>query len=170
MKKLITIIAILFYINSSAQGTPAIAIYQDVAMAVKDDKHGNEAFTTNLLLRLELQGYQMHNHYFSVIVNFEYADLTYSEYVRYAFGLGWTFNEWIDNVEFSTSVNVGMIGRNEVLYMGSLGATGEIAYKLNDKIKIGLLGQVTERTDVKAIWGSSDYIRFSGFLGLKYQF
>lgn len=49
-----------------------------------------------------------------------------------------------------------------------INAQGEVAYRINSRLKIVLLSQFTERSDLTWRYGD-EVIRFSGFMGIEFS-
>jgi len=168
MKKLINLLVILFALTLSAQKKVSLAIYQDVKLAtIGDIERGYDAFTPNFIIRAKMQGHQQKHGYMIVYPEFEYAQIK-GDYYRYSLNVGYTFNELIlDRLEASIQGGWGFIDRyDKNLFSGSV--SGELAYKINDRLKVALLAQFTERKDLAYFWNDKT-IRFSGFIGIEYN-
>ena len=168
------LLIIFLFISSFAiaQDKVSIGLFQDTNLALFKDKHGNTPFTLDVNVRGEFQGKQFKNYYFYLLVDFEYANLYGGEYSRFSVGSGWTFNNLVmDELELSISTSTGMIWRWEHSYLNVWMINGEIAYKINDHWKISLLAQFLNREDLRGdekLDNLKDYIKGSGFIGLKY--
>ena len=158
---LFVLMSITFY----AQERVAISVYQDVRMALTGDDY-YEAGTLDVLVKAKLQGIQKRLGYMFVAPEFEYSDLE-GIYKRYAVNAGFTFNTLGDPVEISLSAGYGWIDRWGKS-MFSFNAQGEVAYRLNSRLKIVLLSQFTERSDLTWRYGD-EVIRFSGFMGIEFS-
>ena len=157
-------IYILLFISSviSAQNKVSISIHQDTRLMILGDNKGNDAGTINILTRFKMQGNQQRLGYMIVFPEFEYAEID-GKYYRYSANIGYTFNN-ITNIEASLSIGYGSINRyGKSMFSGS--GSGELAYLLGN-VKLSLIGQLTERKDLKNLWGTNE-IRFSGFFGLE---
>ena len=143
----IFIIATLITGLLHAQDNVSVSVFQDVKLAtIGDDKRGYDAFTLNTVIRFKMQGNQSEYGYFVVAPEFEYAELEVP-YKRWSVNVGYTFNQLIlDNVEVTPMINYGWIDRGVSTFSG--GASLETMYKINDTLKIGILQQLTHRTDL----------------------
>lgn len=167
MKNTYLIIALLLALSLNAQRKVSLAVYQDARLMLVGDKdHGYDAGTLNIVTRLKMQGHQLKNGYMVVFPEFEYADLE-GIYKRYSLNVGYTFNQWSQKLEFSAYIGYGFIDRYALCFF-STAASGEVAYKINKKLKLNLMAQFTERKDLAWLYGTND-IRFSGFIGLEYN-
>ena len=164
MKLLINLI-LLITLTTQAQRKISIAVNQDAKfLFVGDKERGYDAGTLNLVTRIKLQGHQLEHGYMVVAPEFEYADIE-GIYKRYSANVGYTFNRWIPNIETSAYIGYGWIDRyGKTTFSGS--ASGEVAYKINDWLKVNVFGQLTHRTDLKWLW-NDDVVRFSGFIGFE---
>jgi hypothetical protein len=161
----IIVILILGIFSGWSQSKISFSIQQDAKLALKGAYEDSNKGTLDLLLRLNMQGKQDKWGYFIVFPEFEYAEIKYN-YKRYSANVGYTFNKlFIKNTEASFNVGWGFIdrgGRNSFSWSSSASA----AYLFN-KIKLLLTLQAVERTDLKIIYGTSNTIKISGFLGIE---
>ena len=150
----------------NAQERLGISVYQDVRMALTGDDY-YEAGTLDVLVKAKFQGIQKRLGYMFVAPEFEYSDLE-GIYKRYAVNAGFTFNTLgAPPVEISLSAGYGWIDRWGKS-MFSFNAQGEVAYRINSRLKIVLLSQFTERSDLTWRYGD-EVIRFSGFMGIEFS-
>lgn len=140
------------------KGSIAIAVYQDAKFLVVGDNKGNSPGTLDLIFRVKLQGNQDRLGYCIIFPEYEYANLKGGKYVRYSANVGYVFNQLIKNIETSLAVGYGWIDRNGTL--GSISINSELAYKVTDNLKLSVIGQYTQRQDIR-IW------RYSSFLGVE---
>jgi len=148
-----------------AQQKVSLSLHHDIRLGLIGDDIGNEAGTINILARLKMQGHQQKQGYIVVFPEFEYAEIE-GNYKRYSANVGYTFNNLIlEGFETSAYIGWGFIDRYSKNFF-SFGGSGEIAYKLNDTIKVSIIGQFTERKDLKWMY-NDNAIRFSGFAGLE---
>ena len=166
MKNLIILILMLFSLLAYPQKKVSVSIHQDAKLLIAGDGYYKPG-TLNIVTRLKMQGNQDQYGYMIVFPEFEYADID-GTYKRYSANIGYTLNKlMLNNLEASVSLGWGFINRYSKSFFSG-GGSGEIAYKLNDIIKVSILGQLTERKDLKAMYGSNE-IRFSGFIGLEFN-
>ena len=150
---------------ATAQKRVSLSIHQDVRLGLVGDDIGNDAGTINILARFKMQGHQQKQGYMVVFPEFELAEID-GNYKRYSANVGYTFNNLIlEGFETSAYIGWGFIDRYSKNFF-SFGGSGEIAYKLNDTIKVSIIGQFTERKDLKWMY-NDNAIRFSGFAGLE---
>lgn len=148
-----------------AQKRVSLSIHQDVRLGLIGDDIGNEAGTINILARFKMQGHQQEHGYMVVFPEFELAKID-GDYKRYSANAGYTFNNLVVNkFEASAYVGWGFIDRYSKSFF-SFSGSGEIAYRLNDTFKVSIVGQLTERKDLKWMYNNNE-IRFSGFAGLE---
>lgn len=158
MKKTLLTLALLFTIVSYAQERVSVSIHQDFKLAFIGDNKSYEAGTIDVILRLKMQGNQQKHGYMVVMPEFEYAELI-GIYRRYSANIGYTFNTIVKDFEASLGGGYGFIDRFDKS-MSSFNGYAELSYKINDRFKVSLLSQFTERKDIE-LW------RYSGFIGLE---
>lgn len=158
MKKLIILLFLPFC--AYTQGITLNAS-QDAKLAFIGDDKGNEAFTPNFNLGLELRGHQINNHYFLLRPEYEYADLQGGAFNRMSASFGVTFNKWIKNVDFTATAGGGMIWRNGLSGLHAV-SNFQITYNINKRIGLFIDSELLQRSDL-----AYDVIRYSGKLGIK---
>lgn len=161
---ILILIMLVIGIKAGAQQKVSISIHQDAKLAFSGDGY-YKAGTVNLLGRLKMQGHQQKKGYMVVFPEFEYADID-GIYKRYSANLGYTFNKWVRNFDFSAYGGYGFIDRYGKS-MFSFGGSLETAYVIGD-LKISLIAQFTERKDLLFLHGNNE-VRFSGFFGIEYN-
>ena len=154
---------VLFTLNTVlcfGQERLSLSILQDVKLATIGDKeHNYDAFTLDIIARVKMQGNQQKYGYLIVYPEFEYADLKQS-YLRYSANVGYTLNKlFLDDFDASLVGGFGFINR-EGEGSSSFSLTGEIGYKLSNRFKIVMDGQMVQRSDIQKN-------KFSGFLGIE---
>lgn len=147
---------------ATAQEQVSLAVLQDVKLATIGDKdHGYDAFTLNVIARVKMQGNQQKYGYLIVYPEVEYAHLKQS-YLRYSANFGYTLNQlFIKNLEASLAGGFGFINR-EGEGSSSFSLTGELGYRLSNRFKIVVDGQLVQRSDIQKN-------RFSGFVGFEFK-
>lgn len=137
---------------------------------IGDDK-GNNPGTINYNIRSEWQGKQKESTllginisgYLFVAPEFEYADLQGGIYRRYSVNAGYTFNKWIEKVNFTTSIGYGIIQYNGG-YRG-FGSNFQIGYEIVKGIELFIDAEFVNRKD---LWIYNDEkIIVSGKFGVK---
>ncbi|QTE22983.1 hypothetical protein [Polaribacter cellanae] len=136
-------------------------------MLVFGDNLGNNAGTVNFITRLKYEGNDKNLGYFIYGLEYEKAFLISSSYTRYGAFSGYTFTDVFRNYNFqiAPSLGIGNIqreGNNLVSWSASL----QLEYFLSDAVKLSFLNQITERTDLKFLYGKVKY-RYSFFLGIE---
>lgn len=170
MKTKIIITIALFILNTLlciGQERLSLSVLQDAKLGiVGDSKHGYDAGTLDVLIRLNMQGNQQKYGYLVVFPEVEIANLK-PNYVRYSANIGYTFNQlFINKLEVSGYGSYGWINR-EGMSTSSFGVIGEIGYKISDRFKILADLQVLQRKDLDVMYNDANVIKWSGFLGLE---
>jgi len=162
MKSALKILLFLLLTNtpSFSQDHIRFGIYQDVKLAVTTDDYGNQPFTTDMIFRLTLEGYQRGNSYSSIIVEYEGAYLSGGELHRWTTGYGQNFNQILDNFTISPSLQFGIIARPNTTFTG-LGNL-DIYYTLG-RFQLGMINQFMLRTDLETM-----PVRYSMFMGINF--
>ena len=130
-------------------------------MAFGDDR-GNRAGTLDLISRITYESKLKYSGYYVFAFEFERAGIA-NGYSRYGAAVGYTFSEFLgdDDFELTPLLSLGNISRqykNSISWAGSV----QFAFLVNDKIKIGFINQLTQRSDLKKTKS-----RYSFFLGLQ---
>ena len=167
--KITSIIAYVLLVVTSiafAQEKVSVSILQDVKLATLGDKDRNYSpFTTDILIRVNMQGKQQEHGYMIVFPEYEYADIAYG-YNRYSANVGYTFNKlFLEDLELSASIGYGFITRKKKSN-ASYGFNGIASYKLTKNTKILLNLQYVNRTDLGELYGKTK-LRISGFAGIE---
>jgi hypothetical protein len=199
MKKLILILVILIFpIALLGQGDIGLNLAQDLKLATVGDDKGNDAFTPNFIVRVDLQDNQATYGYMVGGVEYEHAALKGGAYNRYSLNFGYTFNRFrvFNNNKFELTIlgNYGMTIRDSQIrdvingvvindrtiksaYAGFAGST-TLAYPIADTgLSVVAIGQLSHRVDKNTLYGNdANYtiqglqLDASGFLGLQYSF
>ena len=174
MKKLILTTALL--ISSLTFGQQfAVSIVQDAKLALKGDKIGNEPFTTNVIVNFELRGRDNGVGYVVMMPSLEYANLKGGDYYRYGVNGGYTFTGFI-HFDITPQAGVGFISRKldswegEATFYPSFNIGVDISVHIVKNVDLVLLNQLTDRKDLKMIWGHKQYFNYSFYAGIKYKF
>ena len=163
----LTILLLFIATLCTGQNKIGISVYQDARLLlVGDAKRGYGASTLDVLAQVKLQGSQLRNGYFFVAPQFEFANIE-GDFYRYSIAIGHAFNDLLPNdLELSVALDGGSIDRfGKNLF--SLGGFTTLSYKLNDTLKLSVLGQVVERKDLTFFYTNETEIRFSGFIGIE---
>lgn len=166
LKHLIYIL--LFCFTAQSQSGVSLSVFQDVKFAIQgDEARGYKAGTLDIVARFKMQGNQDKYGYLIVFPEYEYAEID-GIYKRYSVNVGYTLNKLIiKNLEITPSVGYGWIDRYGLsTYSYSLGL--ELMYKLSDRFKIGFNNQLTQRSDLKNLWGKGK-LGYSFFAGIEYK-
>lgn len=165
----ITAIAILgFLALCNAQDNISIGLYQDARLLFVGDERGNNAGTIDVKLDISLQGNQFTHYYFEMRPQLEYANLQGGKYVSWLINGGWVFNQMFNNIEAGAYLTIGAIHRFGGAF-GTYGVTADLSYKLNDNLKISLLAQTINRSDLTFMYNTNKPMKFNGYVGLKYN-
>ena len=172
MKKTILIIEIVVVLllnvmSIFAQENVTINISQDVRLALVGDDRGNQPFTPNLSFRSEWQGKQQKLGYMIVSPEFEYADLQGGIYRRYSANIGYTFNTWVKNIDFTSTLGYGLIDYNGGFT--SFGSNLQISLKIVNGLKLFIDTEIIDRKDLTIYSNKTlgERIRISGKAGVK---
>lgn len=164
MKKLILIL--LIGISTYGQNHVTLNVSQDAKLLFAGDEERYDAGTLDLTFRSEWQGNQQNNGYMFIAPEFEYAILK-EPYKRYSVNVGYTFNKWIDKVDFTSSLGYGIIHH----YKGYTGfsANFQISHEILKGLKVFIDLELIDRKDL-TIWKEIDFIervKISGKFGVK---
>lgn len=165
MKNLLKILLLILALNTYAQERVSISVLQDARLAVLGDNIGNNAFTPDFIVRLDMEGMGRFK-YVSLRTEWEYADLAGGYYNRGSILVG--YNWLIDKLVLSTHLGPGIIKRRYMKASGGVLAftfNADASYPINDYISIVIANQIVNRADVV-----SEPIRYSLFGGIKLYF
>ena len=158
MKNYLIILITLLFNSVYSQEKVSVNLLQDLKLAiVGDQKRDYEPFTTDILLRIKMQGNQQRLGYMIIYPEYEFADLK-TKYQRYSANLGYVFNTLFDDFELESSISYGFINHNGTT--NSLGFWFGTNYVINKALKSNVGYQIVDRTDINKI-------RYSGFVGLE---
>lgn len=160
-------IALLTLTTTQAQEQLSLSLYQDARLLILGDPdHGYSAGTLNFTARLNMQGKQQQYGYLVVYPEFEYANIQ-GIYKRYSANVGYTFNQLIiPKTEAMAALGFGFTDRYGLSWL-TWSLNGTINYKINNRIKASINGQLVQRKDLKHFYNETNIIRFSGFIGLE---
>ena len=200
MKKIVTFLLLIFSLNIVAQSKSeirekntkfAVTFTQDFKLAVKKDDAGNEPFTLDLTGKMEWRTYSTKIGYFSLIPNFEYAELKGGDYLSYGVWVGFTFDEWLEiptfgllNKRFLDLDIMPYVGFSKIMrkwadtYNNSYELTGtalvlgvEVTLKIHDRIGLVVDFKLVDRQDLKVKYDSFDELMSPNVgVGIKYEF
>ena len=165
---LICIIIAIFTSNVKAQEQVSFSLMQDLKFAtIGDTKRGYDAFTPNIVVRFKMQGIQGKVGFLTIFPEFEYAAIE-GNYYRYSANVGYSFNNLLfKDWTYTPAIGWGMIDRYGKSFF-SFGGSLEISYRLSPKFNLVALNQLTERKDLKWLWGDNK-IGYSFFVGLEFN-
>lgn len=168
MKRIGFILVLLLSLQLWSQQRMSLDFYQDARfLFFGDDKRGYSAGTANVIGRFVMQGHQQRFGYMVVFPEFEIANIE-GTYKRYSANVGYVYNKlFIANTEAGAAFGYGWIDRYGKTGF-SFGGSCWLSYKIGKAAKVNLLAQITERKDLKMLWGENDW-RFSGFIGLSFD-
>lgn len=148
MKKLLYILCFIS-LNITAQNAVSFGFYHDAKfLLVGDSNRGYPAGTLAVTGYFKMAGYQQKHGFMYVSIKGNYTRLKPS-YLRYGFEVGYTFNKWFKNFEYSIAGGAGSLSRNEGSML-SLQGVGAIHYKINRWLKIGAIFKYTQRKDLSS--------------------
>ncbi|QTE24000.1 hypothetical protein [Polaribacter cellanae] len=168
MKKIFLFFTFLLTFSIYGQNNIEISLQQDARLLLIGDKKGNDALTVNLMTKLELPVYNFEKSYLLAYLSLEYADLVVKNYKRYSLGAGYSIKNVFEKIGATAYADFGKIYRQSEGFF-SFGFSGELSYRINDKLKIICTQQLTYRKDLKVLYNSKNDYVISGFIGLKYR-
>lgn len=157
-----------------------IYIYQDAALALFKDNHGNKPFTTDLRFKMKWNGFNDNTYGFLTITSlFEYANLNddwKGKFYRYGVEIGYTFSYCrVFNIPFMLNPSVGFasIHRELIDTHGalSLELSIEATIKLSSRLRLSGLITAMQRPDLENKAASFNPIHWkpNGYIGLGYR-
>lgn len=166
MKKLILIL--ILAIGFTATGQVEFAGYQDFKLATQTDDAGNDPFTLDVVILAKFYNGGNRPDNWSkqifVLIDFEYADLSGGEYIRWSGGVGYRFDIW--KLQLSPSIDYGIINRWHRGF-SSFNGLIDLTYMITDNFGISALASLTQRNDLKWKWDDNEPV--PGFyLGAKF--
>lgn len=165
MKSLLRILLLTLALNLHAQERLAFSVLQDARLAVLGDERGNDAFTTDMVFRLHMDGYDNRRGYFSTILEYEYAELSGAYFKRLSFAV--QQNKYVKDFTLSASLNYGILIRSTKDYSYNVitgGLNLDATYNLSDRVGIVLSNQLMHRKDLEVA-----IVRYSFMAGLKFK-
>lgn len=150
-----TLLALLLFTCISQAQSIDFSLQQDPRLAIEGDGQTSKNHTLNILSRLSFNSIQKRNqnHFWSLIVSFEYADLN-STFQRYSLGVGYNL-KLSDQLTGSIIYDLGIINRgtnttraNQPLYLfESSSFQGILKWQLRNRFGLITTLQFTERSD-----------------------
>ena len=165
MKSLLKTLLLILALNTYAQERVSVSVLQDARLAILGDDIGNNAFTPDFIVRLDMESIGRFK-YFSLRTEWEYANLVGGYYNRGSILVG--YNWLMNKLVLSTHIGPGIIKRRYMKASGCVLAftvNADASYPLNDYISITIANQWTNRADVV-----NEPIRYSLFGGIKLYF
>lgn len=152
-----------------AQSRVTLNLTQDAKLLMFGDDKGNNPGTIDLAFSSEWQSLQGKHGYLFIRPEVEYADLKGGIYRRYSGNIGYTFNQWVDKIEFSASAGFGTLDY-DVGY-SSFGGNLQTGISLTKDLIFYLDLEITERRDLLKYNSTNEILgtawRLSGKLGIK---
>lgn len=196
MKKLLILLVLLTSIVGQAQNDGrerkglVFSLAQDGRLLFFGDDKGNDPLTTNLMMNFEMRGKVKGKGFFQgqflVSPTLEYADLKGGHYHRYGLNVGYNFTNWLEIPEFwfirdEIPIDVtlyggaGYISRKmptggETTFGYSFVIGSKFSVEIIDNLNFIIIGQLTDRKDLKQMWGNQPYFMINGYGGLEFQF
>jgi hypothetical protein len=154
---------------SEAQETRIeMSLQQDLRLFTVGDGKGNYPITLNIISKLEIPFHNFNKSHMSSYASVEYADLNMLNFQRYALGLAYIIDKFSGKFGAGAYVDFGKIYREDQGFY-SYSVSGELSYKLSNRLKVICTQQLTHRKDLQVLYDSREYV-ISGFVGIKYKF
>jgi hypothetical protein len=165
MKKLLLILLLSLGLNTYSQERISVSVLQDARLAVLGDDIGNDAFTPNFIVRLDMEGLGRFK-YISLRTEWEYANLRGGYYNRGSIlvGKNWIVKKFI----LSSHLGPSILQRRYMKASGGVLAfvfNADVAYQLTNQVSLIASNQLINRADVV-----NKPIRYSFFGGIKLYF
>ena len=168
MKKIITIFILILSFYNYGQNKIEISLQQDARLFLVGDQKGNEPLTINFLSKLEVPVYNLEKSHLSIYLGVEYADLVGENFKRYSIGTGYIVKSIYGKIGAGAYLDFGKIYRKDEGF-NSFSLSGELNYRLSEKLKLICTQQLTYRKDLVELYNSNNKYVISGFIGLKYS-
>jgi len=169
MRKILFVFSFILSFYTHGQNNIEISVQQDARLLLVGDQKGNDPLTVNLLSKLEIPVYNFKKSHLATYVSAEYANLISKSYERYALGVGYVIKSIYGKIGAGAYLDFGKIYREKDDF-SSFSLSGELNYRINDKLKFVCTQQLTHRKDLKVLYNSENEYVISGFIGLKYRF
>jgi hypothetical protein len=163
VKSLLRILLLTLAFNSYSQERISVSVLQDAKLAILGDDIGNDPFTADFIVRLDMEGAGRFK-YISLRTEWEYADLAGGYYNRGGIMVG--LNYIVKNFVLSAHIGPNIIKRRYMKIEGGVLAwsfNGELAYNITDRISVIASNQLLNRADVV-----NEPIRYSFFTGARF--
>ena len=165
MKNLLKTLLLILALNTYAQERVSISVLQDARLAVLGDDIGNDAFTPDFIVRLDMEGIGRFK-YVSLRSEWEYANLAGGYYNRGSILVG--YNWIVKKFVLSSHLGPSILKRRYMKASGGVLAftfNADATYPLTDRISLVASNQLLNRADVV-----NEPIRYSFFAGIKLHF
>lgn len=165
MKSLLRTLLLTLAFNSYSQERISVSVLQDAKLAILGDDIGNDPFTADFIVRLDMEGIGRFK-YISLRTEWEYADLAGGYYNRGGIMVG--LNYIVKDFVLSAHIGPNIIKRRYMKTEGGVLAwsfNGELAYNITDRFSLIASNQLLNRADVV-----NEPIRYSFFGGIKMYF
>lgn len=170
MKKILLLFLLLLVVicSGAQESRIELSLQQDLRLFTVGDGKGNDPITLNLFSKLEVPFQSFSKSHLSSYISAEYADLKMLNYQRYALGIAYVIDKLSGKFGAGAYLDYGKIYREKDRF-NSYSLSGELSYKINNKLKLICTQQLTHRKDLKVLHGTQEYL-ISGFIGIKYKF
>lgn len=191
MRGLLLFLCLFSFLSSKGQESYMnLSVLQDSRLLLFGDDRGNSAFTPDILVRLDIDAIKVRESDFVFSVGAEYANLNSAYFLRFSLGIGFvTEFSFLKKFKFGAFINHGIIVREkgrfliksqpknlqnpqqrvdeESSFMG-FSMDFETTYPITEKIRLSLLLQALDRKDLSSRFKTTDNIKGSVFLGVKF--
>ena len=107
-KTILTIGMALAIFTAKAQEAVGVQVTQDVKLATfSNDKAGNKPFTTDIQVKMVMQGNDSNTGYLVISPKYEFANLAGGEYHRYGAEIGYSFHTYIFGIDIAPLAGFG---------------------------------------------------------------
>jgi hypothetical protein len=160
------VISLFFGLSSYGQNAVHFSFHQDLKLLAFGDELGNRAGTLNFIGRVKYEASENNIGYMMYGLEYEKALLA-TQYSRFGAFSGFTFMDVFNNFNFhlTPSGGIGVINR-EGKNLFSLSASLQLEYFISNRIRLSVLNQITQRTDLKYLYDDLKY-RYSLFVGIE---
>jgi hypothetical protein len=157
----------------------SISVHQDLRLLLVGDDHGNDSFTTDLLIRFEFEAFKLKKSSFPIYIGIEYSDLNSASLQRFMLGIGFvTKFSFLEKFLFGVYLDHGIILRGKGSFLGqkamdessfmSLSLNFETSYPITEKLRLSILYQCLDRKDLTSRFQTDHNVKGSVFLGVKF--
>lgn len=168
MRKILFTCCFMLALSSYGQNNIEVSLQQDAILFLVGDQEGNDPLTVRFLSKIEVPVYSLEKSHVSTYLSVEYADLVEKNYKRYALGAGYVVKSIYRKIGAAAYIDFGKIYRQKEGF-SSFSLSGELNYKINERLKFILTQQFIHRKDLKVLNNSTNEYMLTGFVGLKYK-